>query len=178
MKLNLDFIKENKKAIWFLLVFSGLYLILNTVYGFFIQHYYPSSDPFTRIVSSQVAWILSFFDPSVVNYPSAYSEYIAIANDRQNMIYVFEGCNGINVMIVYLSFLVAFKGPQKLLLQFTGMGIIGIYLLNLGRVILLYAVAFYFPEQLYFFHKYLFTGIIYTIVFLLWYFWVRKVRNE
>ncbi|MBI1767923.1 MAG: exosortase family protein XrtF [Bacteroidetes bacterium] len=178
MKLDLEFIKENKKAIRFLLVFAGLYLVLNTVYGFFIQHYYPTSDPFTKAVSLQVSWILSFFDPSVTVYPSGYSEYIAIANDRQNMIYVFEGCNGLNVLIVYISFLVAFKGPQRLLLQFTGMGIVGIHLLNLARVVLLYAVAFYFPEQLYFFHKYLFTGIIYTIVFALWYFWVRSVRNE
>src|SRR5258707_10927806 len=107
MKVNLEFIKENKRAIRFLLVFAGLYLVMNTVYGFFIQHYYPTSDPFTKIVSSQVAWILSFFDSSVTEYPSAYSEYIAIANDRQNMIYVFEGCNGLNVMIVYISFLVA-----------------------------------------------------------------------
>ncbi len=176
--MNWEFVKQNRKAIQFLLVFVGLYFILNTIYGFFIQHYYPSSDPFTRIVSSQVTWFLSLFDSSIVAYPSEFSEYIAVGNDRENMIYVFEGCNGLNVMIVYLSFLVAFTGPRKLFIQFVAMGIAGIHLLNLARIGLLYGVAFYFPEQLYFFHKYLFTGIIYIIVFVLWYFWVRKVRHD
>jgi exosortase family protein XrtF len=176
--MNWEFIKQNKKAIRFLLVFVGLYFALNTIYGFFIQHYYPTSDPFTRIISSEVVWFLSLFDYSIIGYTSQFSEYITVGNERENMIYIFEGCNGLNVMIVYLSFLVAFQGPRKLFIQFLGIGILGIHLLNLARVSLLYGVAFYFPEQLYFFHKYLFTGIIYSIVFVLWYLWVRKVRNE
>src|SRR5206468_2678015 len=103
-------------------------------YGFFIQHYYPSSDPFTRMISSQVVWFLSLFDSSITGYPSQFSEYIAIANDRENMIYIFEGCNGLNVMVVYISFLIAFTGPRKLLILFVFIGITGIYLLNLARV--------------------------------------------
>jgi exosortase family protein XrtF len=176
--MNLEFIKQNRKAIQFLLVFVGLYFALNTAYGFFIQYYYPTSDPFTRMVANQVIWILSVFDSSIIGYPSQFNEFIAVANDRANMIYIFEGCNGLNVMIVYLSFLLAFTGSRKLIIQFVAMGLVGIYLLNLIRIVLLYDVAFYFPEQLYFFHKYLFTGIIYSIVFVLWYFWVRRVRSE
>ena len=176
--MNWEFIKENRKAIQFLLVFAGLYFVLNTLYGFYIQHYYPTSDPFTRVVSSQVVLFLSLFDSSITGYPSQFNEFIAVANDRENMIYVFEGCNGLNVMIVYLSFLIAFAGPRNLLFKFVALGMVGIYILNIGRVSLLYGVTFYFPEQLYFFHKYLFTGIIYVFVFVLWYFWVRKVRNE
>jgi exosortase family protein XrtF len=175
--MNWDFIKKNTRAIQFLLVFIGLYFGLNTAYGFFIQYYYPGSDPFTRLIASQVVWLLSFFDPSIAAYPSQFSESIAVANDRENMIYVFEGCNGLNVLIVYLSFLLAFAGPRKLLIRFIVVGMIGIHLLNIGRVCLLYGVVFYFPDQVYFFHKYLFTGILYIFVFLLWYLWVRKVRN-
>jgi len=175
--MNWEIIKQNRKAIQFLLVFVGLYFGLNTVYGFFIQHYYPSSDPFTRLVASQVVWFLSLFDPSITGYPSQFSESIAVANDRENMIYVFEGCNGLNVLIVYLSFLFAFAGPVKLLFRFIAIGTVGIHLLNIGRVSMLYGVMFYFPDQVYFFHKYLFTGIIYIFVFALWYFWVRNVRN-
>jgi len=173
----MQFIKENKRAILFLVVFVGLYLLLNTAYGFFIQQYYPTADPFTRALTYQIVWLLSLFDSSVTYYPSSYIEYITIANDRQNMIYVYEGCNSINVMIVYVCFLIAFKGPRRLLLRFVIVGIVGIYSLNLLRIGLLYAVAFYFPEQLYFFHKYLFTGIIYVMVFVLWFYWVRAIKN-
>ncbi|MGC4023580.1 MAG: exosortase family protein XrtF [Cyclobacteriaceae bacterium] len=176
--MDFNFIKQNKNAIKFLLVFVALYLGLNTIYGFYTQSYLPTSDPITRSVSSQVVWVLSLFDESIVSFPSSFSEYVAVGNDRENLIYVFEGCNGINVMIVYLSFLVAFSGPLKPFLKYFSIGIISIHILNIARIGLLYGVAFYFPEQLYFFHKYLFTGIIYIIVFVLWYFWVRSVRHE
>jgi exosortase family protein XrtF len=178
MNLNLDFIKENRKAIAFLVTFIAIYFISNTIYGFYIQYYYPSSDPFTRLVSLHSIRILQWFDSSVVGYPSEYSEYVAIGNDRENVIDVFEGCNSINVIIVYLSFLISFRGSAKLTAMFTVLGIVGIYLVNLARICLLYGVAFYFPDQLYFFHKYLFTGMIYAFVFVLWYFWVKRVNHE
>ena len=178
MSMNFDFIKENKKAIWFLLVFVGLYLVLNTVYGFFIQYYYPSSDPFTRLVTSQVVWFLSWFDSSIHFSPSSFVKNIAVANGQKVIIYVYEGCNGINVMIVYLCFLAAFRGSSTLFFKFLTVGVACIHALNLARVGLLYAVAIYFPGQLYFFHKFFFTGIIYVAVFVLWFYWVRSVKHE
>ncbi|MBS1541765.1 MAG: exosortase family protein XrtF [Bacteroidetes bacterium] len=173
----MKFLIENKKSLIFLATFVGAYLILNTLYGFFIQAYYPSSDPFTRFVSANAVWVLSWFDPSVADFPSQFSEYIPIANDRENMIYVFEGCNSLNVMIVYGSFLLAFRGSAKAFAVFMGVGMAAIYVLNVARIVLLYAVAFYFPAQLYFFHKYLFTAIIYVAVFVLWFFWVKQVKK-
>lgn len=178
MKERWGFIQENKKAIQFLLVFVLVYLALNFIYGFYIQHYYPSSDPFTNWVATQVVFILRWFDGSIQSFISSYNGDIAIANDRENMIYIFEGCNGLNVMIVYVSFLIAFTGPLNSFLKFTLAGFIGIYILNLIRLVLLYGVTFYFPDQLYFFHKYLFTGIIYVAVFVFWYFWVRIAKKN
>ena len=173
-----DFFKQNKKAIRFLLVFVGLYVLLNTAYGFFIQSYNPTCDPITYFVAKEVVWFLSLFDSSVNGFPSAFNVYVAIANSKESVIDVFEGCNGINVMIVYISFLVAFNGSLRLLTKYVAIGFVAIHLLNLLRVALLYGVAIHFPNQLYFFHKYLFTGIIYVIVFILWFYWVRDVKNE
>src|SRR2546421_5753822 len=99
-------IKENAKAIRFLFVFIGLYFVLNTLYGFYIQYHYPSSDLFTRSIARQVVWFLNFFDPTVTYYPASMDADIPIANERDNIIYVYEGCNGLNVMIVYFCFLI------------------------------------------------------------------------
>jgi exosortase family protein XrtF len=172
----MSFIKENKKAIRFLLIFIGVYLVLNSLYGFFIHLYWPTSDPITRSVAKQLVWVISIFDHTVACYHSDFNEYIAIANDRENLIDLFEGCNGINVMIVYLSFIIAFRSTGKRLLGFALLGILAIHALNLARISMLYGVAIYFPGRYYFFHKYFFTGIIYIIVFALWYFWVRGVK--
>ncbi len=174
----MNLLKENKNAILFLLVFVGLYVILNTLYGLYIRHALPGSDVFTRVVTGQVVWFLSLFDPSVVYYPSALSEYIPVANDHGITINVFEGCNGLNVMIVYVSFLLAFSGPRRELIKFVLVGVVAIHAINLLRVGLLYGVALYFPQQLYFFHKYFFTGMIYLMVFVLWFHWVKRVRAE
>jgi exosortase family protein XrtF len=176
--MGFDFIRENRKAIWFLLVFAGLYLILNTTYGVFIQHYYPTSDPFTSWVTKQVVWCSSWFDSSIGYRISLFTNKVEVFNEKGTVIYVFEGCNGLNVMIVYTVFLLAFRGSAGATMKIVGIGIAAIHLFNLLRIILLYVVAVYFRPQLYFFHKYLFTGIIYLFVFALWYLWVRKVKNE
>jgi exosortase family protein XrtF len=178
MKAGFEFIRENKKAIRFLLVFSGFYFALNTAYGFFIQYYYPSSDPFTQLVTRQVVWIISWFDSSVSWSFSPFTNNVAVLRGGDPVIYVFEGCNGLNVMIVYVGFLLAFQGSLRQTLKFASGGLVAIHLVNLLRVGLLYFVALYFEEQLYFFHKYLFTGMIYGFVFVMWYYWVRSVTNE
>jgi exosortase family protein XrtF len=175
--MNWGFFNQNRKAIQFLLIFIGLYLALKMIYGFYIQYYYPTSDPFTRLVASHVVWVLSFFDPTITAYPSQFNGHIALANDRENMIYISEGYNGLNVLIVYLSFLFAFAGPRKPLFQFIIIGLAGIYLLNIGRLCLLYGVRSYLPDQALFFQKYLLAVIIYGFVFVMWYFWIRKTRK-
>lgn len=164
---------KHSPALRFLGIFVGFYLLLNTFYGFWIQHYYPHVDPFTVIIAEQVASILRFFDQPFLAQAQAKSFNITLWLDKKAVVNVFEGCNGINVMIVYFSFLVAYTGKFRSFLIFSLGGLILIYLLNLVRVALLVEVALFYPEQLYFFHKYLFTGFIYSVVFVLWYYWVK-----
>jgi exosortase/archaeosortase family protein len=81
-------------------------------------------------------------------------------------------------MIVFVSFMAAFRGKLKSTLIFSLGGLIVIYLMNLVRVALLYGIEIYWPRYLYFFHKYLFTGGIYAVVFWLWFLWAKKVKRE
>jgi exosortase family protein XrtF len=178
MKWSVDFIRENKNALRFLLVFIGFYLALNLSYRFYLQYYAPTSDPFTRWIGRQVVGCLSVFDSHVQGFPSGYNEYIAIANAEDNQIYVYEEFNGVSAFIVYISFLVAFWRSWRMLLKFTAIGLVVIHLFNLLRIGLLFGVASHFGEYPYFVHKYLFTGFIYVVVFMLWYFWVRKGSDE
>jgi exosortase family protein XrtF len=168
-----ELFKKYKSALRFLSIFVGLYLLLNTLYGVWIQHYYPQVDPFTISIAKQVAAILTFFGQAFSAGAELQSANVALLLNNEVVVYVFEGCNGINVMIVYLSFLVAYKGSRRHLLLFFFGGILLIYLLNLVRVALLAEVALFYPEQLYFFHKYLFTAFIYSVVFVLWYYWIK-----
>lgn len=171
-------IKENKEAILFLLIFVGLYFLLNSIYALYINFYYPSPDPFTQLISGQVVGVLSLIGFPAVSIIQPDNNFIPLIQNGKPVIYFFEGCNSINVIIIYSSFLIAFRGRLKRLVIFLLAGSLAIYLINIVRVVMLYVVALQFPQYMYFFHKYLFTAVIYLFVFLLWFFWVNGIRHE
>ena len=153
-----DLLKENKPALLFLLTFVGLYLALNTLYGFYVTSFLPQPDPITIFVSKQVAGCLSVADPSISCSVIQGSRYVPIRNVERTVISVFEGCNGINVMIVFASFLIAFGGKARQILVFLLMGCLILHLVNLLRLTLLYLTAIHRPLFFYYFHKYFFTA--------------------
>lgn len=169
-------IKEYKHAILFLVKYLAIYLVMNTAYSFYVNSYLPGPDPITRTVTTQVAGLLSLFDATVNMSVSEKSKNVPVNRGERTIVEVYEGCNGINVMVVYVAFVMAFKGPWKITLLFALFGLLIIHIVNLLRVMGLYEVALFFPDKLYFFHKYFFTGVIYLIVFVLWYFWVNKIK--
>lgn len=173
-----ELIKQYKDSLLFIVKFVGLYLVLNTAYGFFVEYYETRPDPITSMVTNHVAIGLSLFHDHIDTVPDLREPNIHLQLNRENVVSVFEGCNSINVMIVFISFLIAFKGSVQATVIFACLGLIAVYIINLIRVGLLFEVAYYYPQHLYFFHKYLFTGIIYLIVFAIWYVWIQRVRSE
>jgi exosortase family protein XrtF len=118
---------------------------------------------------------LAGWDVEVADHPSRPRTYISWNNSR--IVSVFEGCNGINVEIVFLTFLVSF-GPWNLrLLWFAIAGSIVVYVMNITRIIFLFWVTIKVPDYFYFVHKYLFTASIYVIVFALWLWWVAVLSR-
>jgi exosortase/archaeosortase family protein len=57
---------------------------------------------------------------------------------------------------------------------FVPTGLLIIHVVNLARIGLLFFVAEYQPDFMYFTHKYFFTAILYIIIFLLWMIWVKR----
>lgn len=169
---------ENRAAFVFIVKFVILYLAANTLYGFWVEWYSPSADPMTVQVAKMTAKGIAWFDGDVKAIEMANSKNVAIRNAEGIVIEVFEGCNGINVMLVFLSFIIAFRGTLAKTAKFAAIGCAVIYLLNLLRVGALYTVELNWPRYLYFFHKYLFTGGIYLAVFFMWYLWARQVKTD
>jgi len=169
--------KEFKPTILFLVKFFGIYLIGNLLYGAWITHWDPSPDPATHLVTSQSTAIVKLFgyDASVQDYSN--KPTTSIQFDNQGVISVYEGCNGLNVGIVFLAFVFAFGPYIKSLVWFVPLGLLIIHIANLARIVLLFFVSLYEPRYLYFTHKYLFTAFIYLFVFLLWLWWVMKLAK-
>lgn len=169
----MSMLKEFKPTILFLLRFVGLYFFGNLVYGILVSSYGSQPDPITIAVTDQSATVLSVFYDGVSTHPSSGKPTCYVLDGDRQIIAVYEGCNGVNVIIIFVSFLLAFGPYKSTVLWFLPMGIIAIHLTNLARLVLLYFVSLRLPDYLYFTHKYLFTGFIYVIVLILWVWWVR-----
>ena len=167
-------VKEFLPTILFLVKFVGIYLVGNFLYGLYVTAYEPTPDPATRWVTGQTAVVLT-----VCGWPSDTNDRInkPITNlnyKGKNVLAVYEGCNGINVMIIFVAFLFAFGPISNALFWFIPLGLLIIHLVNLARITLLFWVSIYMTEYMYFMHKYFFTAILYVVVFVLWVWWVRK----
>lgn len=167
--------KEQKAILFFLLKFIGLYLVLNTAYGLWIFSYDPLPDPLTVTVTHHTVGLISLAEGDIAVGVRPNSPSVPILQNGKSVVSVFEGCNSMNVMIVFVSFIVAYTGTWKKTVLFGLAGLLLIYIFNLFRVGMLFFIAKYYPDSLYFFHKYLFTGLLYMMVFILWYFWVKKI---
>lgn len=178
--------KQFKPTILFLARFFGVYILLSIFYGLFIQEYdsrEPAElDPFTAVVASHCSRSASLLGYSATLIPNEHlrresapeQTFHSLWLDDKYAISIEEGCNGLNIMILFTSFVIAFGGKWLHMLIFIPLGWIFIHLANLARLFLLSFLNVSQDSQaaFHFFHKYGFTAILYLAILLLWYFWV------
>jgi exosortase family protein XrtF len=171
--------RENLPAIKFLAIFLGVYLLGNLLYGIYIESNYPYADHITRVVSSQATWVINLFvGENAKSVLCEASPVTLILENGKMILRVYEGCNGINVMIVFVAFLFAFQGLSRRGSVFILIGLMIIHLVNLLRIVLLFLVAKEYQIYFYYVHKYIFTAILYVIVLLLWWVWVKAILKR
>ena len=169
--------KEELRRFFPALLFVGKFLLLYTIgnllYGWMIELYAPRPDPVTEWVSHQTAGILTVTGYSTLAVPSDSGPTIVLNWGDKRILAVYEGCNGVNVMIVFLAFMVGIGPYSKKFLWFVVAGLTLIHVMNLLRLLGLCLIALHLPEQFYFVHKYLFTSVLYVVIFSCWLLWFR-----
>lgn len=150
----------------------------NVIYGLWVVSYGSIADPLTVLVANHTAFLLGLVSSNVGVLPSVVLPNVSLLLNGTIVVNVYEGCNAINVSILFIAFLFAYRGRFKPTLAFSLIGLFSIYIFNLFRVGGLFLVALYFPDHLYLMHKFVFTGVIYGFVFLLWFIWVAKVNHK
>ncbi len=154
-----------------------VYILLSVVYKLYLQYsdgskFYP--DYFTNLVSIQSEALLNSigYHAQVLPHPNEPSMKVVL-NDMF-LARIIEGCNGISVIILFLSFIVAFSGKLKTTFFYILSGSVLIYVVNLIRIVLLTIGIYHYPEYEDVLHTVIFPAIIYGLVFLLWIFWVNR----
>ena len=164
-----------KPFLLFLVSFFLTYILLTFSYQKYLSSFEENKvDAVTKIVSNHTQFILQLFTSESSIEESDAHPYVKLFYMQKYVARIVEGCNAISVIILFVSFVVAFAGKLRTTLLFIFGGSLLIYILNVIRIAALSALIFYFPKQEPLLHGVVFPLYIYGIVFLLWLIWVRK----
>ena len=111
---------------------------------------------------------------SLSNNPTAVS---AIWVNDKPTVSIANECNGVELMALFIGFILAYNGDWKLKTLYMIIGLISIYVINLIRIQLLIANSIYSQETLDFNHHYTFTIAVYACVFGMWMLWANKLSK-
>ncbi len=143
------------------LIFLGIFVILYTIYSFST----PLLDHYFAWLADTVRRILSPFDSAV----SAAGNVILYGGSPA--LRVVEGCDGITVFVLIVAAILAFQRPLKA--RFVGILIFVpvLFIINLGRLVVLSAIRFYYPEHFAWVHVYLFQPVMIFVTFACFVIW-------
>jgi exosortase family protein XrtF len=162
-------------------IFSAVYGLLTIGYNLYLNlsdgsKFYP--DYMTNLVAHQTKALINSigYEAEVMPHPKEPSMKIII--NGKFVARVIEGCNAISIIILFISFLVAFAGKFKTTLMYCFAGSIIIYVFNLIRIVILSVGLYHYPWRQDILHKVIFPMLIYGIVFLLWMVWVNRFSKN
>lgn len=89
---------------------------------------------------------------------------------------IYQACNGLELMVLTAGFMLCFKGSWTKKSLFIIAGVLGLFVLNVLRCAMLGIVNIEFPKHFDFAHKYIFSIVIYAYTFLIWVWYVAKVK--
>jgi exosortase family protein XrtF len=153
-----------------------VYSVLTIAYKVYLDQsdgsvYYP--DFFTNMVGKQSQQLLIGLDyPTELEaHPEEPSLKLIVRN--KYLARVVEGCNSVSIIILFMSFVVAFADDFKRTFLFILAGSVLIYAANLFRIVILSMGLYHYPWRREFLHSVVFPLIIYGMVFLLWMAWIH-----
>ena len=173
---------KNRTIVVFLIKFFATYFILAGIYSIYLKQTQQKGDlftcsPLTKTVANHV---------QITSRMLGYDAYVEQHTQELSMKFVLngkyvsriiEGCNSVSIIILFLSFIIAFSGSVKATILFGLFGSILIYFVNLLRIIALSILYYKFPKQQEYLHDLLFPAIIYGLTFILWITWVKFYSN-
>ena len=168
-------------VIRFMATFIVVYGVLTIAYKLYLDFsdgtdYYP--DYFTHLVAKQSEAILNTVGYPAEVWPHEHEASMKVLINNKYVARVIEGCNSISIIILFLSFIVAFADRFKSTAVYILAGSALIYAVNLFRIVVLSIGLYHYPWRREILHTVIFPLIIYGMVFLLWMFWVnRYARN-
>ncbi len=172
-----EYLIQFKPFLLFLAKFALSYLILTSVYQIYLNQFETAKyevDGFTQLVAEQSKQVLTFFDANSFTRPNLLEPSVKLFYKGQWVARIIEGCNALSVIILFISFVIAFSGKIKHTLIYIIIGSLIIHIFNVMRISLLCITIFNYPSLQHPLHEVIFPLVIYGLVFVLWVIWVNK----
>ena len=174
--------KKNKVVILFLLKFFGVYFALTTLYSFYLHRTQVTEGifacaPITQMVTKHSEFVTELLGYDIYTDQNFEELSMMFMVNESYVLKIVEGCSSVSIIILFLSFIIAFSGKLKPTILFGLFGIVLIYIANIFRVVLLALGVYHYPDYQEVLHKLIFPLIIYGMVFLLWIIWVGKFAD-
>lgn len=160
-----------KKALVIFIVWKLLYHLVLFPYRF------PDKQ-LTEITAHSTAFTYRniFDNPNVTfgtRYVNVYSS-ITLKIGGKKAIGIADGCNGLELFVLYVGFLACFTGNVKRMLMFLVVGLAVIFVLNILRCTFLAWLYLHKYSISDLAHHYIFKIIIYAVIFYIWILYLKK----
>lgn len=173
----LDLVRKYRLVLKFIFIFLGSYFLFSSLYNWFLLIYdteNPVPDPLTQLVARQSGSVMQgigYEDVEVVMHYTGLSMKLMV--DDYFLAGIVEGCNSASIIILFVSFILAFFGKTTSTLLYIFAGSAIIYAINILRIVILAVSIIEYPDYSDFMHTVFFPLAIYGTVFILWLIWVR-----
>jgi exosortase family protein XrtF len=172
-----NYLIQYKPFLLFLGKFLISYLVLTFIYKSYLNHFnqgIPAVDGFTELVAKQSKLVLEIIDTNVMVRLENDPSQIKFFYNEIFLVRIIEGCNALSIIILFISFIIAFTGKLKQTILYVIGGSLLIHICNIIRIALLIVLMYNFPGLQSLLHDIIFPLIIYGLVFLLWVIWIAK----
>lgn len=172
----IELFKKYKSVIRFSITFFAVYLVLSIGYKIYLDTsdgkvYYP--DYVTNLVARQSKSLFNALDYRADIVNSEAEPSLKIILNEKFVARIVEGCNSVSILILFISFVIAFAERIKPTILFILAGSTLLYAVNLFRIVVLSIGLYYYPWRRDILHTVIFPMIIYGMVFLLWMLWIN-----
>lgn len=151
------------------------------MYNLYLQHfqsetYYP--EFITNLVSKQAAAVVNStsYEAHISPHPDEASMRFAV--NGKYIARIVEGCNAVSVILLFISFILAFHQKLKPTLLYIFTGTVLIYAVNIFRIAFFTIALYRYPQYRDVLHDIIFPGIIYGMVFILWFLWIKRLPGK
>ncbi len=175
------FKKLNREMKTFLVKLIIFIVSWEALYVFLLKPKRIPDSMLTEWLTVAVTGTINFFfrlTPSATWIKDPIHDACLIQQNGRSILMIFDDCNGLDLFIIYLAFILLLPYPARRKIIFSIGGLLAIFAGNIIRCVALYWVYLHFRNMFDFNHHYLFTIIMYLIIFYGWVLFTKKTQTN